>query len=71
MPKKNKPPSIFKLALAARNGDIPVEGLTGAAKRIYNDTTLTTEQIKDYTVSKIVPTPRQNFGRTRSTFKRG
>ena len=56
---KTKPKTPFEVAYAARKGDVPPEMLRGAAKRLFNDKTLTEEQLKEYT------TPRQS-GRTRS-----
>ena len=71
MAKKNKPPSIFALALAARQGDIPPESLSGAAKRLYKDTTLTHAQLKDYANPSKIDVAKLSIGRTQPTFKRG
>jgi len=38
----------FKTALAARQGDLPSESLSGAAKRIYDDNTLTNDMLEGY-----------------------
>jgi len=65
---KDKPTSPFKLALAARRGDLPPESLSGAAKRLYNDNTLTQEALGDYAREKPKPASKQ-FVKQHSTFK--
>jgi len=67
--KKEKKGTVFAMALAARRGDIPPESLTGAAKRLYHDKTLTQEQLRDY-VKKKQSSPAKTLSRRYQTFKR-
>lgn len=47
--KSKKQQSAFGMALAARRGDIPPESLKGAARKLYKDSSLSDNQIADYT----------------------
>lgn len=67
---KEKPKTAFECAFAARKGDMPKEQLTGAAKRLFNDKTISTEQLQTYSTPAIA-IPARAFNRVRSTFKRG
>lgn len=68
--KQPQPKSPFHLALAARRGDLPPESLVGAAKRLYNDKSLTREALEGYT--KAQPShSTKTFNQVRTTFKRG
>ncbi len=69
-PESKAQQSAFGIALAARRGDIPPESLTGSAKMLYRDKTLTNDQLSSYIDTKTEPQKRQ-FGRTHKTFKRG
>lgn len=70
MTEKNKPKSPFGLALAARRGDLPPESLSGAAKRLYDDKTLTQDALSDYAKERTPPQSR-SFVEIKRTFKRG
>ena len=71
MPAKSKTQSsAFGMALAARRGDIEPDALTGAAKLLFKDPTLTEEQLGDYARNREAK-PEKAFGRPRKTFKRG
>ena len=72
MPAKSKAQrTAFAMALAARRGDVPAESLTGAARLLYKDKTLTREQLKDYASTKERGLPTKKSGiRVRRTFKR-
>lgn len=63
--------SSFGMALAARRGDIPPESLNGSAKLLFQDKTLTDNQLSDYAETKTDLSPKRQFGRTHKTFKRG
>jgi len=62
---KNNP---FKIALAARTGELKPDVLHGAAKRIYNDTTLSDEALKIY-AKRQKPARTLQTQPTHSTFK--
>jgi hypothetical protein len=67
---KDKPKTPFALALAARRGDVPPESLKGAAKRLYDDQSLTQAALEDYAKYKPVARPKQGLGKLHPTFKR-
>ena len=69
MPKKAKS-NPFKLALAARRGDLPVEALPPAAKLLYRDTTMTQDRLKGYASGSTEPRPTQIPQRVHQSFKR-
>ena len=60
--REAKSPSPFSLALAARRGDIPKESLTGAAKLLFKDKSLTQDQLARYAKPPERRTER-SFGR--------
>lgn len=68
--KATAPKSPFALALAARRGDVPPDSLTGAARRLFNDKSLSRDDLKEYANAK-TPDRTKQFGRIYSTFKRG
>lgn len=71
MPAKSKAQqSAFGMALAARRGDIKPEELTGSAKHLFKDSTLSNSQLEDYTKLQ-TPSTKKNFGRPRRNWKRG
>ena len=70
MADKPKPMTPFAQALAARRGDVPHESLTGAAKSLFKDTTLSNDQLKSYTAPQQSPRPKQ-VAHIKQTFKRG
>ena len=70
MPAKSKEQqSAFALALAARRGDVPPESLTGAARQLYKDTSLTQEQLKDYAKTKRSDLPSKAGQKPHHRFK--
>lgn len=72
MPEKSKAQqSAFGIALAARRGDIPPESLSGSAKVLFQDKTLTNEQLNDYAETKTDLPQKRQFGRQHRTYKRG
>ncbi len=72
MPEKNEAPQgAFGIALAARRGDIPPESLKGSAKVLFQDKTLTNEQLSDYAETKPNTSQKRQFGRQHRTYKRG
>lgn len=72
MPAKSKAQrSAFAIALAARRGDVPPESLTGAARHLYKDKTLTAEQLGDYAKARDLNPPVKKIGtKTHRTYKR-
>lgn len=66
---KNEPKSPFALALAARRGDIPPESLSGAAKMLFKDNTLTQGALEGYDKPPVQPRPKQ-VSQMRRMFKR-
>lgn len=62
--------NAFALALAARRGEIPPESISGAAKILYRDNTLSKEQLGEYAKPPSAIRPKQ-VGKTHPTFKRG
>jgi hypothetical protein len=70
MTEENKPKSPFALALAARRKEVPEESLSGAARLLFKDTTLTQVALEGYAKSKPVVRDKPVV-RQRSTFKRG
>lgn len=53
MPKK----SAFELAHAGRTGEVPAEKLTGAARKLYNDKSLSDAVLAGYAETKKVKPP--------------
>ena len=71
MPAKSKSQqTAFSMALAARRGDLPAEGLKGAARHLYRDKSLSESDLEDYASTKTRHLPKA-VGRTHPTFKRG
>jgi hypothetical protein len=68
---KQQPKSPFTLALAARRGDIEPAALTPAARRLYNDRTLSREQLSEYANPSEAAPKSNTFSRVRPTFMRG
>jgi hypothetical protein len=63
MPAQSKfQQSAFGVALAARRGEIPVERLQGAAKKLFRDRSLSESQLADYAESRTVDTDRKIEG---------
>lgn len=73
MPAKSKAQqSAFGMALAARRGDIPPESLTGSARLLFRDSSLSASDLEDYAGTKRKNLPqKKQFGRPRRTYKRG
>ncbi len=60
MPAKSKAQqSAFAVALAARKGTIPKENLRGAAKQLFNDRTLSNDQLSHFAETKRDTVPRK------------
>ena len=66
--KNNKPKSAFVLALAARRKEIPEESLSGAARLLFRDESLTQAALEDYTKAKPV-VPEKQFIKSNVKFK--
>jgi hypothetical protein len=64
-----KPPSPFALALAARRGDVPPESLSGAAKLLYRDKSLSRDDLHNYV--KPGEKAKKQYERVGVSFKRG
>ena len=70
MPAKSKEQqSAFALALAARRGDVSPESLTGAARQLFKDDSLTQEQLKDYAKTKRSEHPKRAGQKPHTRFK--
>ena len=70
MPSKSKPEqSAFRIALAARKGDLPAEGLKGAARHLYRDTSLSDSDLESYATPKTRHLLKA-VGHNNPTFKR-
>lgn len=70
MPAKSKSQqSAFAMALAARRGDLPPEGLKGAARHLYRDSSLSESDLEDYASTKTRHLSKA-VNRTHPTFKR-
>lgn len=69
--KSKKQASAFGMALAARRGDIPPEELSGSAKLLFRDKSLSDAQLSDYAGEKTKELSPKHFGRPRQTWKRG
>lgn len=69
MAERKKSPSPFALALAARRGDIPHESLSGAARLLYKDNSLSNDRLQEYSAEKAIR--QKSFERVNQTFKRG
>lgn len=68
---KDKPKTPFALALAARRKEVTVESLSGAARHLFNDRSLTNDDLEQYDKGpKVGEVTRPMFPR-RATFKRG
>lgn len=67
---ENKTKSPFALALAARRKEVPEESLSGAARLLYRDPSLTQAALEGYSKSHTKVRPKQ-VRQTHSTFKRG
>ena len=65
-----QPKSPFELALAARRKEIPEESLSGAARLLFRDESLTQQNLENYSKAKTPVRPKQVTGR-HTTFKRG
>ena len=68
---KTKFPSPFAQALAARKGDIPPESLTGSARHLFRDASLTQEALAGYAKPKKRTVAKEGLVQRHSTFKRG
>jgi len=71
MTKSKTQQSPFSTALAARRGDVPPEELSGSAKLLFRDKSLSDAQLSDYAGEKTKELPPKHFGRPRQTWKRG
>jgi hypothetical protein len=67
MPPKK---SSFELALAARKKEIKLEELNGAAKQLYNDQSLTTNDLELYAKPPERDTSKASLVQRHTTYKR-
>ena len=68
---KEKPKSPFAIALAARRGDIKPEALSGAAKRLFLDHTLSRDDLSAYAKPQEVHIAKAVVPRAKPLVKQG